>query len=75
MKRRMGIDRIEELEYQLEEARAWADWFSVQRKLSDEAERGSQADLEALWPAANAAEEALLQLGINPNEEEPSWKR
>jgi hypothetical protein len=63
-------DRIKALERERDVAQAWAAWWKAKRDLDHASEYGTHIDEQAIWPAVNAAEEALLQLGINPNTDE-----
>jgi hypothetical protein len=62
-------DRIKALERERDVALAWVAWYKAlhERALEDEVDR----DDAGINAAIDGAEEALLQLGINPNEDEP----
>jgi hypothetical protein len=63
------VERRRMAERERDVALAWAAWWKAlyERALEDEVDR----DDAGLNAAINAAEEALLQLGIDPNKDEP----
>jgi hypothetical protein len=61
-------DRIKALEHERDVALAWAAWWKANHHSGYYCNEGPSPDEQA---AINAAEEALLQLGINPNYDEP----